>query len=96
MRSLRVQRHAADSPRERESDGQLGVESTDALLALSLVLARHACAYREAAHAAHAATARVERLRGYGNAINPQQAAQFIEAAIECGVLTQPAEQVAA
>jgi DNA (cytosine-5)-methyltransferase 1 len=35
---------------------------------------------------AHGVPARVVRLRGYGNAIVPQLAAEFIRAAIECGV----------
>jgi len=37
----------------------------------------------------------VGRLRAYGNAIVPQEAAEFIQAYIEARSLTQPMEQVA-
>ena len=45
---------------------------------------------------AHGVPARMVRLRGYGNAINPEVAAQFIQAAIECGVGAEPQRQQAA
>jgi hypothetical protein len=69
--------------RERRSDEQLSGQSSDAVHQLSLVLARHAEAHRQAASDANASTDRVGKLRGYGNAFPPEVAATFIRAALE-------------
>jgi hypothetical protein len=80
VRSVRGDERDACAPRQRKSDGQRTAKSSDPMLALSLILARHAAAYRQAAGDAHAASDRVGRLRAIGNAIVPQQAALFIRA----------------
>jgi hypothetical protein len=67
----------------RQSDEQSSEQSSDPLHLLSFFLARSAQAYREAASDADAASNRVGRLRGYGNAIVPQVAAEFIKALLE-------------
>ena len=81
-RTVRVLR-AIDRPlrtsRQRRPYGQQHAEPSDALHELSLVLARHAQAFEDIAlNQAHASIGRVVMLRGYGNAIVPQVAAQFI------------------
>lgn len=83
VRGVRVYEEPGRASREREPNGQLTGQFTDALLALSFVLARHAEAYREEAKRAHAASGRAAMLRGYGNAIVPQVAATFIETVME-------------
>jgi hypothetical protein len=65
-----------------QPDGQRTEEPTDALHLLSLSLACHAEAFEHAATDAYAATNRVGRLRGYGNAIVAPLAAAFIKAAM--------------
>lgn len=74
------------SPWRRRSEPQQYVKPTNALSALSLVLARIAQAYRVDACAAYAASNRAGRLRGYGNAIVPHVAQAFIEAYLECRI----------
>jgi hypothetical protein len=77
----------AGSPRQRGLEGQRADEPPDAVRVLSSVLARHAQAVwgeafdanaRDAFPLAYGVSARVGRLRGYGNAILPQVAAAFI------------------
>jgi len=79
-------------------------EYTDALRILSSILARYAYTAWEIAHAAyaescfplvHGAKNRVGRLRGYGNAINVEAAAEVIRAYMDIdqtdnGVLSSP------
>lgn len=79
LRFLRVARRPLHPSRGRQPAQQRLREPSDAVQILSLNLARHAEAYRVAAQQAHAATDRVGRLRGYGNAIVPQVAACFVE-----------------
>jgi hypothetical protein len=92
MRMLRGDVAIARSSRGRRLDQQRPPESSNAMRVLSSVLARHARqAWGEAFDARAAATypvtagvpGRVGRLRGYGNAIVPQVAATFIEAALD-------------
>jgi hypothetical protein len=71
------------SPRQRQPEGQQLRKPSNALPLLPRLLARHVEAYRTAAHDAYAATGRVIRLRGYGNAIVPQLAAEFVQAFLE-------------
>jgi DNA (cytosine-5)-methyltransferase 1 len=80
LRFLRLRRRSLHAPRQRQPDGQQGVESTDALHLLSLSLACHAEAFENAATDAYATTDRVGRLRAYGNAIVPAVGAAFIQA----------------
>ena len=78
---------AARASRQRGLEGQPARERADALHFLSPVLARHAQASWGKAYSAYAeigfplgrnAPGRVVRLRAYGNAINVQQAAEFV------------------
>ncbi len=64
----------------RQSDEQRADEPSDALPALSQLLARHVEAHRQAARDAHAASSRVGMLRGFGNAIDPRPASEIIRA----------------
>jgi hypothetical protein len=80
VRGLWVRGTTCRSPHRRQPVEQCGSKSSDPLLALSFVLARHAAAYREEAGKAHAASGRTGMLRAYGNAIVPQVAAEFIRA----------------
>ena len=92
VRKLWVPNETARSPFERGLAKQRPKQSADALHFLSSILARHASSAWPEAVAADAevgfplgagSPARVGRLRGYGNAIVPQQAAQFIQALME-------------
>ena len=92
MRVLWSEVGATCPPRQLRLEGQQAGEYPDALRVLSSVLARHAHQAWEAAHSAYADTCnplvhgsrgRVQRLRGYGNAINPHQAAEFVMACEE-------------
>lgn len=80
MRSLWEPKGDRGTPRERKPPGQQAIKSPNPLLVLSLVLARHAEAYREEAREAYASLNRVDMLRAYGNAIVPELAAQVIGA----------------
>ena len=84
VRGVRPEERVGCPPHQRQPYGQQPDQPADALLALSFILARHAEAHRASARSADAATSRVGRLRGYGNAIVPQVAAQFIEAVMAC------------
>jgi DNA (cytosine-5)-methyltransferase 1 len=70
--------------RQWHCDGQRSEQSSDALLALSLVLARLAETYRTEARNANAASDRVAKLRAFGNAIVPQVAAEVLKAYLDC------------
>lgn len=83
VRGVRADRGDGRSPRRWLPDEQRPEQPANSLHVLSLVLARHAEAYRALALDAHAAIARVPILRGAGNAIVPQVAAEFIRAAAE-------------
>lgn len=83
VRGVRRGNGDCGASRERGTLGQHAREPTDPLLSLSLVLARDAETYRQAAVAAHAASGRVGILRGAGNAIVPQVAAEVIYAYME-------------
>ena len=82
VRGVRARGNIGCSSCERKSDGQFCGEFTDPMLALSFVLARLAETYRKAARDANASPNRTALLRGYGNAIVPQVAAEFIKAAL--------------
>jgi len=82
-RTMRVMRqYCGDGrpPYQRESEGQSTGKPPSSLHELSLVLARHAEAHRQATIQTHAALNRVGLLRGAGNAIVPQVAAEVIRA----------------
>jgi hypothetical protein len=93
MRGLRPDDGAARASHRWRSDEQRAIEHSNPLHSLSWVLARNARSAFEAVRSTDAKTlpllarnipARVGRLRGYGNAIVPQVAAEFIRAAREC------------
>lgn len=74
-------------PHQLKLEGQPSGEYPDALRLLSSILARHAHQAWEVAHSAYAETrhplgkglhGRIGRLRAYGNAIVPQEAAEFV------------------
>ena len=92
LRVLREHIEASRPPFERGLDGQQAGEPANALRVLSSILARHAQAAWTQAIAADAevgfpigsgAIGRVGRLRAYGNAIVPQQAAAFVASYLE-------------
>ena len=92
LRILRVQEAASCAPHQRGLDQQQSGEPSDPLRVLPSILAFHAQkAWREAfdSHAragfplATRVPGRVGRLRAYGNAINPEVAAEFIRAVRE-------------
>ncbi len=83
LRSLWIDGEPLRPPYQRRCNEQRAREHPDIVQPLSLILAQHAQAYRQAAIEAHAGSSRVVRLRGYGNAIVPQVAAEFIEACEE-------------
>lgn len=80
VRVLRSDSGALCSSCGRASREQQPGQSSEAMHVLPLILARHVEAYREETLAAYAALNRVAMLRGYGNAIVPQVAAEFIQA----------------
>ena len=84
VRSLRQRSGDLRPPHQWESARQQPSEPTDPVFAVSLILARHAEAYKQAVFGAHAALGRVGKLRAYGNAIVPPLAATFIRAFLEC------------
>jgi hypothetical protein len=83
LRSLRQHGRDAGASRGWESAQPHRFESADAVLALSFVLARHAQAYEQEIRNAHATANRVGMLKGFGNAIVPQVAAEFIRAYLD-------------
>ena len=80
LRSLWDHRRDVRSSHRREPEEQCTGEPSDALFALSRVLARDAETYRAILLDTHAASGRAGVLRGAGNAIVPQTAAEFIRA----------------
>jgi hypothetical protein len=83
VRSLRVDcRNGHPSYQWRPEEQPTG-QPPATLHELSLILARHAETYGEAALGAHAASSRVGMLRAAGNAIVPQVTARFVEACID-------------
>ncbi len=93
MRSVRRDGEQTGSSHQYGLEGQQTGERADPVPVLSSLLARHARAAWDNAHAAYAETAfplahgarsRVGRLRAYGNAINAQQAQIFIEECMRC------------
>ena len=89
MRSVRRDDGPTGASYKHRLEGQQAGERTDPMLVLSSLLARHAQAAWDNAHAAYAETAfplalgarsRVGRLRAYGNSINTAQAEGFIRA----------------
>ena len=78
MRIMRMDRGFMYSPRQRQPIRQQHREPPNTLHELSLLLAHDTQAFGEAVLAAHASINRVNMLKGYGNAIVPQQAAQMI------------------
>lgn len=80
---MRLHRGIDGPPCGFESPEQRAEQSPDVVRVLPLILARHAQAYWRAATSAYAATGRVGLLRGYGNAIVPQVAAEFVTAFLE-------------
>lgn len=83
LRSLRCSRRLVHASHRRRSDEQRLGQFADALPELSWVLARHAQTYRAAAEDADAATGRVGRVRGYGNAIVPEEAEVVLAALMD-------------
>ena len=94
-RSLRVlweQVQATRAPHQRGLEGQSTGEHSNTVRVLSSILARHAQTAWGEAFDRHVSDAfplisgvpnRVGRLRGYGNAIVPQEAAEFVRAFVE-------------
>jgi len=91
LRSLRRDESDALAPHGRQPNEQRPGQHSDALRSLSYVLAQHAeeawtshCREnaRPAAVLSHGECNRVGRLKGYGNAIVPPVAAEFIRAAL--------------
>jgi hypothetical protein len=92
LRMLRGDEPPAGPSHRRELEEQRAVKLTDAVHFLSSLLARHAQAdwghayetYAEIGFPlGHGSPARVGRLRGYGNAIVPQVAAEVIRSYME-------------
>jgi DNA (cytosine-5)-methyltransferase 1 len=79
LRSVWDAREIVDPPHRREPDEQRAIEPPDALPVVSLILAQHAEAHRDAIGGAHAALTRTMTLRGFGNAIVPQLAAAVMK-----------------
>jgi hypothetical protein len=93
LRGLRVVEATRSASHRRGLDEQRAGERSDALRLLSCLLARHTQeawgdAYKTYAEIgwplAHGASARVGRLRAYGNAIVAPAAQAFVEAVMEC------------
>jgi len=83
VRGLWLHRTAGGPPCEWRPDEQLAAESSNAVLALSLVLARLVAPYWEAARDAYAASNRVGMLRIGGNAIVAPLAAEVLGALMD-------------
>lgn len=83
MRCLRYDSRPERPPRRWKPEEQHSRKSPATLFELSLVLARHAEAYAAEVLDANAALGRVASLRGAGNAIVPQVAAEFIGAYLD-------------
>jgi DNA (cytosine-5)-methyltransferase 1 len=92
MRMLWNHETASRAPHRRGLDEQRPEQLADALRVLSPILALHAYQAWDKAHQAYAETVfplghnlagRVGRLRAYGNAIVPAQAAEFVAAFLE-------------
>jgi site-specific DNA-cytosine methylase len=83
MRIMRMDGGFVHSPCQLQSDGQQRIQSSNPLHELSFLLACDTQAFGEAVFDAHAAINRVGMLRGYGNAIVPQVAAEIIGAYME-------------
>ena len=92
LRGLRGDGEPTGAPRQYGLAGQLPRERADVVLVLSSLLARHAREAWDRAHAAHAETgfplangltARVGRLRAYGNGLCAPAAETFIRAYLE-------------
>ncbi|WP_428983279.1 DNA cytosine methyltransferase [Pantoea agglomerans] len=84
LRMLRLWGKFSSSPRRWESYEPSARELADPLFTLSLILARHVETYWLKTLQAHAASNRVGMLRGFGNAIVPQVAAEFVTAFMGC------------
>ena len=93
LRVLRYDHTVTGASHRRGLDEQYRQESANPLHLLSSILAQNALeawgedAFRNACDTstlAEAAPARMQRLRGYGNAINAQAAKTFIESYLEC------------
>lgn len=83
MRSMRGDCGVVRASRRWKPEEQREIESPASLYELSLILARDVEAYKDAVLSAHAALNRIGMLRGYGNAIVPQVAAEVIEIVME-------------
>jgi DNA (cytosine-5)-methyltransferase 1 len=84
MRLLRVHYRDRSSPREWKPEGQLSEQSPNSVRELSWVLARLAKAYEFAAIETNASLNRTGALRGFGNAINAEAAAEVLKAYMDC------------
>ena len=82
MRGMRGDYRNVRASHRWKSEEQPSREPADVVHELSLILARHVETFRKETELAHASLVRVTLLRGYGNAIVPQVAAEFIKASI--------------
>lgn len=87
LRALRQGRETSRAPQRREFPEQLLEQSRDLVSELSQASPRFGAAVialsgHSGGPLAHKVASRVGRLRAYGNAINPHQAAEFIRAAL--------------
>jgi len=80
VRSVRGNGGYVRPPHQRQSEGQSSEQPPTSMPELSLLLARMSEAHAQAAVSTHAAAVRVGLLRGAGNSVVPQVAAEFIRA----------------